>query len=69
MMTGKRPPFYDNKLKRHLVDPPSRYHPTVSTELDRCILKMIELDVNKRYQSVWEVISDIEVLADARYYY
>ncbi len=44
----------DNSLKRSkVVDIPSRYHPTITKELDRCILKMLELEAENRYQSVW----------------
>jgi hypothetical protein len=32
-------------------------------------LKMLELEAQKRYQSIWQLISDIESLPDARYYY
>lgn len=28
-------------------DPPSKYHPTISPKLDRCILKMIDLKPEK----------------------
>jgi hypothetical protein len=46
--------------KKIQIDPPSKYHPTVSPKLDRCILKMIDLKPENRYQSVWNVISEIE---------
>jgi serine/threonine-protein kinase len=73
MMTGKRPPMYDQRdssLKRSKdVHLPSKYHPTITKELDMCILKMLELEPEKRYQSVWQLISEIETFPDARYYY
>ncbi|HJU34950.1 MAG TPA: serine/threonine-protein kinase [Nitrososphaera sp.] len=73
MMTGRTPPTYDqkhNSLKRpRRVDVPSKYHPTITRELDACMLKMLELDPEKRYQSVWQLISEIESLPDARYFY
>lgn len=73
MMTGRTPPTYDqkhNSLKRpRQVDVPSKYHPTITRELDACMLKMLELDPEKRYQSVWQLISEIESLPDARYFY
>jgi hypothetical protein len=60
----------DSSLKRSKVlDLASRYHPTITKELDVCILKMLELQAEKRYQSVWQLISEIESLPDARYYY
>lgn len=73
MMTGRRPPTYDQndtRLKRSkAVDVPSKYHPTITKNLDRCILKMLELHAEKRYQSVWELITEIESLPDSKYYY
>jgi serine/threonine protein kinase len=73
MMTARLPPMYDQRdtsLKRSKdVDPPSRYHPTITRELDICILKMLELEADKRYKSVWHLISEIESFPDARYYY
>ena len=73
MMTGRKPSMYDQRdrsLKRpKVIDLPSKYHPTITKELDMCILKMLELEAQKRYQSIWQLISDIESLPDARYYY
>jgi serine/threonine protein kinase len=73
MMTGRRPPSYDeddSSMKRSdVVDLPSKYHPTITKGLDACILKMLELVPEKRYQSIWQLILEIESLPDARYYY
>src|SRR5215212_3420658 len=73
MMTGRMPPIYDQRdssLKRSkAVDLPSKYHPTITKELDMCILKMLELEAVKRYRSVWQLISEIESFPDTRYYY
>ncbi|AFU57729.1 putative serine/threonine protein kinase [Candidatus Nitrososphaera gargensis Ga9.2] len=69
MMTGKRPPSYNNDMKRPVIEPPSRFHPTISKDLDAIILRMVDLDPEKRYTSVLELIPDIELLEDARYYY
>jgi serine/threonine protein kinase len=73
MMTGRKPSMYDQRdrsLKRpKVVDLPSKYHPTITKELDMCILKMLELEAQRRYQSIWQLISDIESLPDARYFY
>jgi hypothetical protein len=52
-----------------VVDLPSKYHPTITKGLDACILKMLELVPEKRYQSIWQLIFEIESLPDARYYY
>ena len=64
MMTRKRPSAYDNKMKRPSVDPPSKYHSTVSRKLDRCISKMIDLKPENRQQSVWDLIYEFETLPD-----
>jgi serine/threonine protein kinase len=73
MMTGRRPPVYDqndNSLKRSKpVEVPSKYHPTITRKLDRCILNMLEVDAERRYQSVWQLISELESLPDSKYYY
>jgi serine/threonine-protein kinase len=73
MMTGRRPTGYherDSSLKRlGRVDPPSKYHPTITKQLDSCIMKMIELRPEERHQSVWQLITEIESFPDASYYY
>jgi serine/threonine protein kinase len=68
MMSGRRPAAYDNDMKRSFVDPPSKFHPTISKDLDDIILRMLDLNFEKRQGSVLELASDIEVLEDARYY-
>jgi serine/threonine protein kinase len=64
MMTRKRPSAYDNKMKRPSLDPPSKYHSTISRKLDRCISKMIDLKPENRQQSVWDLIYEVETLPD-----
>lgn len=64
MMTRTRPPAYDDKMNRPVVDPPSRYHPTISRKLDRCILKMIDLKPQNRQQSIWDLIFELETMPD-----
>jgi serine/threonine protein kinase len=64
MMTRKRPPAYDNQMKRPSVDTPSKYHSTISRKLDRCISKMIDLKPENRQQSVWDLIYEFETLPD-----
>jgi len=64
MMTRKRPPTYDNQMKRPSVDTPSKYHSTISRKLDRCISKMIDLKPENRQQSVWDLIYEFETLPD-----
>lgn len=59
MMTRRRPSAYDDKMIRPQVDPPSKYHVTISKKLykflknytiDDCILKMIDLRPENRQQ-------------------
>ncbi len=64
LMTRKRPPAYDNQMKRPSVDPASKYHSTISRKLDRCISKMIDLKPENRQQSVWDLIYEFETLPD-----
>lgn len=40
--------------------------PWVSEELDRLVMKLLERDVNERYQSAAEVLSDLPTVADGR---
>jgi serine/threonine protein kinase len=65
LLTRRRPPPYDpNKpnLSRKEVEPPSKYNPSISPHLDRCILKMVDLSPENRQQSIWDLISEIETL-------
>jgi eukaryotic-like serine/threonine-protein kinase len=64
MITGMRPPAYNDNMKRPPVDPPSKFYPTISQKLDCCILKMIELKPENRFQSIWDLIFEIETLPD-----
>jgi serine/threonine protein kinase len=67
MMTRIRPPSYDDKMNRPAVEPPSKYHHTISRKLDQCILKMIDLKPENRQQSIWDLIFEIETLPDNYY--
>jgi serine/threonine protein kinase len=64
MMTRMRPRSYDDKMKRPAIEPPSKYHHTISRKLDRCILKMIDLKPENRQQSIWDLIFELETLPD-----
>ena len=67
MMTGRRPPAYDPnniEIQRPFVNSPSKYNPTISPELDECMLKMIELKPENRQHSIWDLMSEIEILPD-----
>jgi eukaryotic-like serine/threonine-protein kinase len=65
MLARHRPPHYDPNnpsMIRDEVSSPSNYNSLVPPQLDRCILKMIDLKPENRQQSVWELISEIETL-------
>ena len=68
MLTRRRPPPYDpnniNMSRSTPVEPPSKYNLIVSSQLDECILKMIDLDPENRQKSIWDLISEIETLPD-----
>jgi serine/threonine protein kinase len=48
--------------KQKVIDPPSKFNPKVTNELDNCILKMINVDPKKRHSSVWDLITDFDML-------
>ena len=67
MLTRRRPPPYDpNKphMSRKTVESPSKYNPSISPQLDQCILKMVDLSPENRHQSIWDLISEIETLSN-----
>lgn len=64
MMTGMRPPAYNDTMKRKSVNPPSKFRPRISASLDNCIMKMIELKADNRHRSVWDLVSEVETLPD-----
>jgi serine/threonine-protein kinase len=66
---GRRP--FDEKLPTRLTDailhqapePPSTHNGKISTELESCILKALDKDPERRYQSAREIRVDLERLA------
>ncbi|MFL6357210.1 MAG: protein kinase domain-containing protein [Nitrososphaeraceae archaeon] len=64
MMTRMRPPSYDDNMNRPAIEPPSKYHHTISRKLDYCILKMVDLKPENRQQSIWDLIFELETLPD-----
>jgi hypothetical protein len=46
--------------KQKSIDIPSQYNPKVTTEMDNCILKMINIDPNKRHSSIWDLVTDLD---------
>ena len=67
MLTRRRPPPYDPNnpnLNRAPVEAPSKYNSLISPQLDQCILEMIDLESENRQQSIWDLISEVEILPD-----
>jgi serine/threonine protein kinase len=51
-------------MSRKTVEPPSKYNPSISPQLDQCILKMVDLSPENRHQSIWDLVSEIETLSN-----
>jgi hypothetical protein len=49
-------------MSRKLVELPSKYNPSISPQLDHCILNMVDLSPENRQQSIWNLISEIKTL-------
>jgi serine/threonine protein kinase len=67
MLTRRRPPPYDPdnpRLDRSPLIVPSKHNPLISPQLDQCILRMVDLEAEKRQQSIWDLMSEIEILPD-----
>ena len=67
MLTRRRPPPYDPNnpnLSRAPVEAPSKYNSLISPQLEECVLKMIDLESENRQQSIWDLISEVEILPD-----
>lgn len=65
MLTRKRPSSYDPNepdMSRKKVESPSKYNPSISPQLDQCILKMVDLKPENRQQSVGELITEFKTL-------
>jgi serine/threonine protein kinase len=52
MTTRMRPPVYDSTMTRQHVDPPSKYHPTISRLLYKKKKKMIDLNPENRQSGI-----------------
>ena len=66
MLTRRRPPPYDPNnpgMSRSVVNSPSEYNSLVPPPLDQCVLKMIDLKPENRQQSIWDLMSEIEILS------
>lgn len=47
---------------KHMFTPPSKFNTNVTDELDACILKMIQVDPDNRQNSVWDLITDLDMM-------
>jgi len=66
MVTRRRPPPYDPNnpgMSRSVVNSPSEYNSLIPPPLDQCVLKMIDLKPENRQQSIWDLMSEIEILS------
>ena len=66
MLTRRRPPPYDPNnpgMSRSVVNSPSEYNSLIPPPLDQCVLKMIDLKPENRQQSIWDLMSEIEILS------
>ncbi len=71
MVTGKLP-FYDevpmvvlNKILKDEVPEPHKINPAIPKELEAVIMKALQKEVSKRYQSANEMKSDLEKISPA----
>lgn len=74
LLTGKHPCTGQDgrevqkqiKSSRYRFPTPSKYNPEIPPALDRIILKMLRRKPEKRYQTVTEVILDLQRVSEAR---
>jgi serine/threonine protein kinase len=67
MLTRQRPPPYDPNNPNLSIVPvisPSKHNSLISKQIGECILKMISLEPENRQHSIWDLISEIEILPD-----
>ena len=53
-------PSQPSVSNQNSIDLPSKYNLNVTPELDKCILKMINVDPNKIHSSIWDIITDLD---------
>lgn len=51
---------------RYKMEPPSKYNPEVPPALDRIIMKALRRNVDQRYQSMTEMLLDLQRFAESR---
>lgn len=74
LFTGRHPcnGADPKEIQRQILDPryrfeaPSKHNPAIPHQLDRIILKALRRKVDERYQSVTEMLLDLQRLAESR---
>ena len=56
------PPSTTLPINQPNVYSPSEFNSNVTNQLDACILKMIEVDPDKRQNSIWDLITELDML-------
>jgi len=66
LLTGK-PPFYEGDIGYHHIhtipDSPKKFNSSIPTILEMIIMRSIEKDINKRFNSVNEILEELKNLA------
>lgn len=56
------PPSPTLPINQPFVYSPSKFNSNVTDQLDACILKMIQVDPDKRQNSVWDLITELDMM-------
>ena len=56
------PPSTALPINQPFVYSPSKFNSNVTDQLDACILKMIQVDPDKRQNSVWDLITELDMM-------
>lgn len=64
--TDSRQIQYQILDSKYRFEPPSKHNPSVPHHLDRIVLKALRRKVDERYQSVTEMLLDLQRLAESR---
>ena len=56
------PPSPTLPINQPFVYSPSKFNSNVTDQLDVCILKMIQVDPDKRQNSVWDLITELDMM-------
>jgi serine/threonine protein kinase len=56
------PPSPTLPINQSFVYSPSKFNSNITDQLDVCILKMIQVDPDKRQNSVWDLITELDMM-------